>query len=63
MVKLSGARDKPDSSILCGLQTVEIVTMETRKHHIAVRNFVMAECFTIVEQYDINISLISGLYL
>jgi len=37
MIKLSGARDEPDSSILNGLQTaVEIVTRQTRKHRIAV---------------------------
>jgi len=36
MIKLSGARDEPDSSIMYGLQTVEIVTRQTRKHRIAV---------------------------
>jgi len=36
MIKLSGARDEPDSSILHGLQTVEFVTRQTRKHRIAV---------------------------
>jgi len=36
MIKLSGDRDEPDSSIVYGLQTVEIVTRQTRKHRIAV---------------------------
>jgi len=36
MIKLSGARDEPDSSILYDLQTVEFVTRQTRKHRIAV---------------------------
>jgi len=36
MIKLSGARDEPDSSILYGLQTVEFVMRQTRKHRIAV---------------------------
>jgi len=36
MIKLFGANDEPDSSILYGLQTVEIVKRQTRKHRIAV---------------------------
>jgi len=36
MIKLSGARDEPDSGILYGLQTVEFVTRQTRKQRIAV---------------------------
>jgi len=36
MIKLSSARDEPDSSILYGLQTAKIVTRQTRKHCIAV---------------------------
>jgi len=38
MIKLSGARDGSDSSILYGLQTVDIITRQTRKHHIACSN-------------------------
>jgi len=36
MIKLSGARNEPDSSILYSLQTVEFVTRQTRKHRNAV---------------------------
>jgi len=36
MIKLSGTRDEPDSNIVYGLQTIVILTRQTRKHRIAV---------------------------